>query len=165
MNRVEKLSNTLAPMAKGNLSHVKAALESFEDPGRYPDPCIVPCWVWTRGKATSRPFIQMRPAPPCHPMTIFYQGSYRRICAGHKCVNPWHFIPHPRGPTVQRSEEIMEAEGELDNLRPASLEAALKCLREKYPPAVIVSAYRFLRKDGFLKPAECNPVRRGYERF
>ena len=98
-------------------------------------------------------------------MAIFYESGYRRICGGHKCVNPWHFIPHPRGPTVQRSAEIMDCEGELDAARPRSLDAALKVLDGKYPAAVIVSAYRFLRKDGFLKPADCSPIRRGYERF
>lgn len=154
--RREILLTTLVSMAPSIPIHATRVLDNFPDP----NPIIEHCWPWTRGGPASLPFMQIRPGAPCHPMTMFFEGGYRRICKNSKCVNPWHFIAKDRPPTHLRVGQVSEAEGDLERIRPCGLEQALRALHGDYTPATIVSAYRNLRQDGFLKPRDCRTVYR-----
>lgn len=119
------------------------------DPSSFND-AIVPCWEWRRGSPTTRPMLQIRPHPTCHPVRFYFQTGYLRICQGQRCVNPFHFIQRPRPASLPKHPLVFDAEGELELRKPTSLTAALTMLRDDYPAPVTLHAYRNLRQDDTL---------------
>jgi hypothetical protein len=94
--------------------------------------------------------MQIRPHSPGHPIRYFFESSYRRVCAHHRCVNPHHFMQVPRRPTTQPHPLIWDAMDAMEAAPPISLDAALAAFKDDYGGAAVVNAYRNLREDHLI---------------
>jgi hypothetical protein len=129
------------------LAIARQILDEF--PSRHP--AVEPCWPYlTKGLKSARPFMQIRPHSPGHPIRYFFETSYRRICQHHRCVNPHHFMRVPRAATVQPHPLIWDAMDAMEADPPISLDAALAAFRDDYGAPSVVNAYRNLREDRLL---------------